>query len=363
MNAAPLVSVIVRSMGRATLAAALESIGEQQGITAEVIVVAACGPAHPPIPSSCGPHPVRLVGGEQRLSRPAAANAGLEAARGHWITFLDDDDVLLPGHLAGLTAAAAQAPDARVITSLVRGTLAGGAASHVGHPFSLRQLYERNFTHLSSSLVARELIGDGVRFDETFEILEDWDFMLQLAQRASFHFVPLATFQWNAEAGDSGAGGGANHDATRFTAFRDRIYAKWQAQYEALDARTRPLLERANALARAGQLPEADAACRAVLEISPNDAFALSMLAMVLRQAGRVADARRVQALAAAVRPHDPAFVYNLALLDRQAGDLDAARHSAARAVAIDATFAPAVRLASELAPSAVASSPSLSRS
>ncbi len=346
---APDVSVIVRSMARPTLDAALASAASQRGVTAEVLVVAACGPAHPPLPPACGPHVLRLVTGTGRLPRAAAANAGLDAARGRWITFLDDDDVFLPDHLAGLLAAAERDPEVRVVTSYAKCVFRDGHVEWFGQPFSLTQLYERNFIHLSSTLFARELVLAGCRFDEDLEILEDWEFMLQLAQRARFRFVPLGSFQWHADAGDSGAAGGANHDDAKFASHRERIYARWAPARDALVERTAPLLERAAGLAQSGNLAGADVLCREVLEISANDPWALQLRAMLLRQAGRPADARSVQTLATAVRPQDASFVYNLALLDRECGDLDAARRNARRAAALDAAFAPARALLAEL--------------
>jgi hypothetical protein len=347
--APPDVSVIVRSMARPTLDAALASIAAQHGVTAEVVVVAAGGGAHPPLPSVCGLHALRLVTRERRLPRAAAANAGLDAARGRWITLLDDDDVFLRDHLAGLLAAAAQDPQARVVTSYAKGVFRDGHVEWFGQPFSLAQLYERNFIHLSSTVFARELVEAGCRFDESLEILEDWEFMLQLAQRARFCFVPLGSFQWNADAGDSGAAGGANHDPVKFAQHRERIYAKWGPAHDALVERTTPLLERAIGVAQSGDLAAADALCREVLEISANDPWALQLRAMLLRQAGRPADARGVQSLAAAVRPQDASFVYNLSLLDRACGDLEAARRNARKAAALDPGFAPAQALLAEL--------------
>jgi hypothetical protein len=290
-DAAPQVSVIVRSMARPSLDDALASMAAQRDVEAEVIVVAACGASHPSLPEACGPHRLRLVASEHRLPRAAAANAGLDAATGTWITFLDDDDRFEPDHLAGLLAAAREAPHARVITSYAKAVFRDGHVEWVGQPFSLAQLYERNILSLSSGLFARELVTAGCRFDESLEILEDWEFTLQLAHRATFHFTPLCSFQWNADSGDSGAGGGVNHDAARFAANRDRVYAKWGPAHDALAWRTQPLLEQAATLARAGRLADADALCGRVLAISVNDPWALNLRAMLLRQAGRLVDA------------------------------------------------------------------------
>ena len=295
-------------------------------------------------------HALRLVASPDRLLRPAAANAGLDAAAGDWITFLDDDDLFLPDHLAG-PARRRRDGTRGARRHLVRaGRFRDGHVEWFGHPFSLSQLYERNFIHLSAALFARELVAAGCRFDESFEILEDWEFMLQLAQRAAFHFVPLGSFQWNADAGDSGAAGGANHDAARFAANRDRIYAKWAAAQAALIERVAPKLEAAAARAQARDFAGAEALCRDALAVSANDPWALNLLAMALRERGRLADARAAQELAVAVRPQDASLVYNLALLARALGDLESARRHARRAATLAPDFAPARALAQALA-------------
>jgi tetratricopeptide (TPR) repeat protein len=345
----PDASVIVRSMARPTLDTALASLAAQVGATIEVLVVAAIGHSHPSVPAACGPHALRLVAGDAPLQRSAAANAGLDAARGRWITFLDDDDRFEPDHVGALLAAASAAPTASVITSYAKAVHRDGGTDLVGQPFSLAQLHERNFIHLSSALVARSLVVQGARFDESLDVLEDWDFMLQLAQRATFHFVPLASFQWNADAGTSGAGRGANHDAEKFATHRDRIYAKWGPAHDALVARTQPLLERALDAARQRRFDEAQARCDEVLAISANDPWALNLKAMILNRQGRVAEARDLQTLAVSVRPQDASFVYNLAQLDRAAGDLDAARDHARKAGELAPDFAPAKALIEQL--------------
>src|SRR6476659_1759182 len=115
----PLVSVIVRSVGRLSLETALASIALQDNCRIEVLVVAASGGEHPSVPTRAGPHLVRLVASAVPLTRPIAANAGLDAASGDWITFLDDDDRLLPGHISGLVQAA-ERHSAKVVHSFAR---------------------------------------------------------------------------------------------------------------------------------------------------------------------------------------------------------------------------------------------------
>lgn len=82
------VSVIVRSMARPTPGAALASIASPDYPEIEVLVVAALGATHPAVGERCGVHRPGLVVSDVALPRAIAANAGLAAARGDWITFL-----------------------------------------------------------------------------------------------------------------------------------------------------------------------------------------------------------------------------------------------------------------------------------
>ena len=346
----PLVSIVVRSMSRPSLAGALESIGAQDYPRVEGIVVAASGPLHAPPPESVGGHPLRFVESAVSLSRPEAANRGIDAAQGEWITFLDDDDLLYPDHVSSLVGARSRAGAARLIYSLAVARLSDGSTLPLGQPFAMAQLYERNFIHLSMALFSRDLVALGCRFDESLEILQDWDFFLQCAQHTRFHFEPRATFEWRAEIGTAGTGAGANQDDARFAAFRDRIYAKWARHHEALADRVAADLRRAASSAQEGDVAAGAMICREVLEYSENDPFALNLLAMLQRSSGRVREARRTQELACAVRPQDTAFAYNLALLCRDLGDLEAARAHCQRAANGSPASEPAKRLLRSLA-------------
>lgn len=343
------VSVIVRSTERPTLAGALASIAAQDQPGLEVVVVAASGPGHPPPPDRAGEHPIRFVASARPLSRPGAANAGVDAAQGDWLTFLDDDDVYLPGHVSGFVAAQARALDARFVYTLALARMADGRTRTWGQPFSLQELYERNFIHLASALFSRELVTLGCRFDESFEIMEDWDFFLQCAQHTRFHFEPRRTFEWHAERGDSGAAAGPDHDPARFAAFRDKIYSKWDARRNALVDRVRGAIQDAAASARSGDYDAARAACRAILDYSQNDPYALNVLAMTERAAGRIVEAREAQELACSVRPEDASLFYNLALLCRMQGDAAGALANCRRAARTAPSFAPAQELLAQL--------------
>jgi hypothetical protein len=227
-----LVSLVVRTMGRPTLTQALGAIAAQSHRPIEVVLVDAAGSgieAAPPPGVS-----MRMVR-QGRLDRARAANAGLDAATGEWIGFLDEDDEIEPGHIAGLldAASAARAQVAYSQTRLVDGT---GAQRIFGGPFNRLALFRSNYLSIHSVLFSRALVAQGCRFDESFAMFEDWDFWLQLAMRTPFAFTGKATAIYRAAAGQSGAGAGPNLDREAALAQRTRLMQKWHAAQAALTA-------------------------------------------------------------------------------------------------------------------------------
>jgi LmbE family N-acetylglucosaminyl deacetylase len=115
----PLVSVIIRSMDRPTLKDALASVAAQTYPNVEVVVVNAKGSAHSSQPEYRDRLVLRLIESGSPLKRSAAANAGLDAARGEYIQFLDDDDTLDPDHLSTLVTTLRETREAAVAYSCV----------------------------------------------------------------------------------------------------------------------------------------------------------------------------------------------------------------------------------------------------
>jgi len=194
----PLVSIVVRSMDRASLGEALTSLALQTYDNVEIVVVNAKGGTHAVVGEDCGRFPMRIVNqGGAPLSRPQAANAGLDAARGAYLALLDDDDTLDPDHLVHLVAAIQAESQATVAYAGVRCIDKDDRERRVtrifGEPLeSTAQLLAGNFIPIHAPLFPRNLL-EHARFDETLEAYEDWDFWLQLTRLARFVYVNRVT--------------------------------------------------------------------------------------------------------------------------------------------------------------------------
>lgn len=227
MSSNPLVSILVRSMDRPTLQRALDSIAAQDYPNIEVVVVAAAA-SHRELPSTCGAFPLRLVRTARALKRAEAANVALEAARGDWFNFLDDDDELLPMHVSRLRAELEANQPARLAHSVSEDVSADGRpVGHHGGRFKPWRQLDTGFFRPCCAMFASSLLDDGAYFDPRFEILEDMDFFIQCAERTPFVFVADVTARYYVDAGDSGAGRGLNRDDDRLQSTFTVLREKW----------------------------------------------------------------------------------------------------------------------------------------
>ena len=232
----PLVSILIRSMNRTSLREALDSVSLQTYSHIEVVVIAACGQAHPAIGASCGRFPLRLEFSSDGSSLPRAhaANLALERAKGQWLIFLDDDDTFDPDHIANLIQALYQYPQIKAVYAGVRlEDDKGQVKGSFNLPFDQKRLFASNFIPIHALLFSRSLIGEGgARFDENMDVYEDWDFWLQLSLHTSFLHVSKISATYRAR-GDSGVGLSANEDMQQKG--REQLFDKWRLLWTGKD--------------------------------------------------------------------------------------------------------------------------------
>ena len=230
---APLVSIICRTMGSPELREALTSAAEQTHAPVEIVLVDAAARGEAACRADCGGFPVSLALPDAPLSRPEAANFGLEHARGDYLLFLDEDDWLAPDHIAHLLAWLSRQNKVAAVYSSTRKTDAAGKATleTFQQPFDRWLLMRDNYIPIHSMLFARSLLDADIRFDERFAIFEDWDFWLQLSERTDFHHLDRATAFYRS-GGTSGTADLDDH-LQRFDSghelgiARSAIYDKW----------------------------------------------------------------------------------------------------------------------------------------
>jgi hypothetical protein len=232
----PLVSVIIRSMDRAVLGEALDSLALQTYPHIEVLLVNARGGDHSDPGAFCGNYPLRIVNaGGGRLDRSAAANAGLDAAAGQYIAFLDDDDTVDPDHYSRLVELQLATDQDAVVYAGVRCIHRDDPARQAFHVFadaySPARLLAGNFIPIHAPLFPARLVrAGGARFDEALSLYEDWDFWLQLDRLAPFVLSPQVTATYFSS-GSSGVGL-AQADPAQIQQAGSRVYAKWYARID-----------------------------------------------------------------------------------------------------------------------------------
>ncbi len=135
----------------------------------------------------------------------ATRNRALSKVRTPWVAFLDDDDYMLPHHLAMLLASAEEEvadvvyPECRVIGSNNEEIDLGGTLSH-GLPFSEEALRQCNYIPVTSlvrtSLAVQAQFGPPAGAKDSQ--YEDYGFYLRLLDLgAHFHHLMDVTWVWH----------------------------------------------------------------------------------------------------------------------------------------------------------------------
>ncbi len=228
-NLLPKVSVITRTQNRPHfLSQAIRSIASQLYSNIELIVV-----------NDGGSHCQAIVEQEaigaiqnfiykhldKQQGRAHAANVGLSLAKGEYICFLDDDDLLAVEHIENLVSYA-QHYNYSVVYADTKVVMINnqGLESEVDiyqTEFSKPRLLFNNFLPIHSVLFERKLLKNEVSFDTSFDFFEDWDFWLQLSQCSDFFHLAKTTAIYRLHENASGV-----HQTNNSSPYF-KIYDKW----------------------------------------------------------------------------------------------------------------------------------------
>ena len=186
MNGAPFFSVVVPVHNRAQLLGnALGSVLAQTCQDFEVVVVDDGSTDNPKgIVAALADPRIRFFSQDNR-GASVARNAGIDAARGRFIAFLDSDDVFLPHHLETMKRLLAGTNNtvayARILVDRGNGRIfvKPPRALRAGEHMATYLLCDRGFVPTISTVVDATT-AKRVRYDESLSFGDDKDFALRL---------------------------------------------------------------------------------------------------------------------------------------------------------------------------------------
>lgn len=258
---APLVSIVVRTYrGRdQLLRQALASIANQTYANIEVLVVEDKGDAMRTVADECaqawGLNLRYIACVEPGSNRCITGNKGLEASRGAFCCFLDDDDLLFADHVEYLVARLEGRDDLGACYALAWETKilvdpASGQYREVMHsslpqqrmPFDRELMRTMNFIPIQTVVFRRSLYERYGGFHPELENLEDWNLWSRYSWRHDFLMCPKTTSLYHVPA-DLSREGSRQSELDRYYAIakaesdtaRGHIDAAWPGTYGRLD--------------------------------------------------------------------------------------------------------------------------------
>jgi len=237
-EARPLISVVVRADDAQILSHALASLVAQEYDQIEVVLV--WFGAAPPDLSAFDVLDIRVVAGQSQRGRNL--NLGIAHARGEYIAFLDQDDVVYPEHLALLLAELHGRPEADVAYSGCRVTSCrrdgaqvkvSGEVTLMNRRIEAGRLLIGNLVP-NNALLFRASIFRTLHFDETLDAYEDWELLARL-ELAGYRFsmVDGITCEYRLYTEEDCATLEQSHRAKGYLGWEDKVYARIVEQFRA----------------------------------------------------------------------------------------------------------------------------------
>jgi glycosyltransferase involved in cell wall biosynthesis len=196
----PRVSVVIPTWDRArSFGRALDSVLAQTERDFEVIVIddGSPGNAAQRAVLDCADPRIRYIKFPTHQGVSAARNAGVLAATGKYVAFLDDDDEWLPEKLRYQIEMIENLDDSVGAVYTARFTIDELTCrmTTTRFPDSFRP-GDRNIITTSSLLIKRECLSQAGLFDEELEAAEDYDMWVRVARHFRFVYidVPLVKY-------------------------------------------------------------------------------------------------------------------------------------------------------------------------
>jgi len=192
----PLVSAVIPTHDNAEMAAeAVESVLAQTYTAREIIVVDDGSSDDTVDRLSRFEGRICLIR-QEHMGPAVARNAGIKAAKGELVAFLDSDDLWLPEKLARCIDGLQRHPEAGVVYTAVRIHEMDANRKYVLPQYTMsgklaRALFVECKGVNTSTLVVRRSCLDRINmFDEELFRAQDWDLMIRLAEEFEYLHVP-----------------------------------------------------------------------------------------------------------------------------------------------------------------------------
>lgn len=206
MNSKDLVSVIIRTCNRPeVLKTALDSLRIQTYSNIEIIVVEdGENQSEEMINMQYSDLNIRYFCMGEKVGRTKAGNYALKQAKGKYFNFLDDDDAFYSNHIEELIKAIvesqnlaaysiAEESQIKIVSYKPYKFIEKRKFIRYSQPFNRILLFHSNYIPIQSILFSRKLYDNLGGFDESLEVLEDWDVWARYATMTEFTFVPIVT--------------------------------------------------------------------------------------------------------------------------------------------------------------------------
>lgn len=204
----PQVSVIVRTFNRPELLRrAIRSIARQTYENVEIVVVNNGGEdVRAVVESAAGDRASQYIDNPGGGHISLAANLGAQAARGEFIAYLDDDDLMYPDHLMRTMAAlAATEADLAFTDSIAEYAEIEGDVKRVlgfqiylDREFDRDEIFAQNFAPIHSIVHRKSVFERFGYFDESLPVTDDWEMWLRASLGSRFVHVdrPTVEYSW-----------------------------------------------------------------------------------------------------------------------------------------------------------------------
>jgi glycosyltransferase involved in cell wall biosynthesis len=222
-----LISVITPTFNRAyILPAAIQSVRTQTHQNWEMIIVddGSSDNTRELIQKMNEPRIIYLY--QENSGQAVARNRALDIANGEWITFLDSDNEFLPPFMEKTLRAFQDNPS--ILAIIPKGNRSKelyevgklvkkiNAPSYppddVGNP--VKALFMREFIFEPNAFIHHVSVRDeGIRFDNSFSRMEDWDYAMMMANKHpdAFLYLPEILYNYHQRFGGDGVVGNTTY--------------------------------------------------------------------------------------------------------------------------------------------------------